>query len=156
MARKKVLLFKSGFTLIELLIVISIIGILVGLGFSNYLNSLKAGRDTKRKTDLQGIQRALEIYYEDNQAYPPSLTFGTSFCHPSGCATAKYMEMLPQDSVGANYVYLTDASGSFYQLYSCIENPNDSNPGVQDYLPSCGTGVCNPCRFGVSSSNTTP
>lgn len=148
---------SNSFTLIELLIVLSIIGVLVLLGFSNYLNSVKAGHDARRKSDLKNIQNALEVYYEDNQAYPTTLTFGTSLCHPTGgCSAAQYMQVVPRDPYGANYIYLTDATGSYYQLYSCIENPNDSGLGVQDYGPICGSGVCNPCRFGLSSSNTLP
>ena len=147
---------NKSFTLIELLVVMAIIGILATLGFSSYLNSVKAGRDARRKSDLNRIQKALEIYYEDNKAFPTDLTFGNSLCHPDGCTTAEYLKLVPLDPGGANYVYATDATGSYYQLYACIENPNDSGPGVKDYTPSCGSGICNPCRFGLSSSNTTP
>lgn len=146
--------FSAGFTLIELLIVLAIIGILATLGFSSYMNSVKSGHDARRKSDLRAIQNALELYYQDNESYPGSLPFGSSFCHPTDCDTAKYMETIPKDPSGSDYTYVSD--GTTYQLYSCIENPNDSGPGVQNYAPSCGSGVCDPCRFGVSSPNSSP
>jgi len=63
---------KKGFTLIELLLVIIILGFLTSLIAGNFFTSLKKGRDARRKGDLEQIQRALEMYYEDNRAYPNS------------------------------------------------------------------------------------
>ena len=153
---------KKGFTLIELLIVIAIIVILAVFGFSNYLNSIKSGKDGKRKTDLQTIQRALEAYYLDNQAYPAAVgnavpNTGGAFCHPSGCATATYLQKLPTDTGGTAYYYIS--AGPSYQLYSCIENANDSGPNVKQagYAgTNCGSGSCNPCKYGIASTNTNP
>src|SRR3989338_11236591 len=105
---------RKGFTLIELLIVLSIIGILAALGFSSYLNSVKSGRDARRKSDLRAIQNALELYYQDNEEYPGSLPFGSSLCHPDNCDTAKYMESVPTDPSGSEYTYVTN--GTSYQL----------------------------------------
>lgn len=151
---------NKAFTLIELLIVIVIIGILALAVFFNYLNSLKSGKDAKRKSDLASIQKALELYYQDNQFYPAPVgnavpNTGGSFCHPGGCGTATYLKALPNDQ-GTPYWYASD--GTMYQLYSCIENINDSGSGVKQsgYGVSCGTGRCNPCRFGISSTNITP
>src|SRR3990167_3114383 len=100
--------YRKVFTLIELLIVLSIIGILAALGFSSYLNSVKSGRDARRKSDLKAIQNALELYYQDNEEYPGSLLFGSSFCHPVDCDTAKYMETVPKDPSGSDYTYVSD------------------------------------------------
>lgn len=125
------------------------------MGFSNYFNSLKSGKDGRRKTDLQSIQRGLELYYQDIGRYPdPPLS--DPLCHPNGCSRATYIQSLPKDPSRSDYVYVSD--GSFYQLYACIENANDSGPGVNQagYGQSCGGGPCDPCKFGVSSTNTTP
>lgn|SRR3989344_187327 len=154
---------SKGFTLLELLIVIAIIGILAVLGFSNYLNALKSGKDARRKADLQTIQKALETYYQDNQNFPlpdsnkiPTDAGSGSFCHQDGCDVETYLEKLPKDPSGGDYIYVSDQSS--YQLYSCIENPNDNGPGVNQtgYGQSCGGGSCDPCKFGISSTNTIP
>ena len=136
----------------------AILGILVTLGISSYTNSLKSGKDARRKSDLSTVQKALEIYYQDVGRYPESIS--NPFCHPLGCTTTQYLPTVPEDPNQIPYVYdLSD--GSYYRVYSCIENPNDNGPGVnQDgYGLDCsggGGGRCNPCRFGISSTNTTP
>ena len=62
----------SGFTLIELLVVIFIIGILVSLLLANILGARQRAEDLERKNDLQQMKRALRLYYNDNQRYPPA------------------------------------------------------------------------------------
>jgi len=62
-----------GFTLIELLTVISIIGILVGLGGYVYGQALAKNRDAQRLQDLETLKSALERYRLDNRRYPPTV-----------------------------------------------------------------------------------
>jgi type II secretion system protein G len=63
-------LMQKGFTLIELLVVIAIIGILSAVVLVS-LNSARAkSRDARRLSDIRQIMTALEIYYNDNGAYP--------------------------------------------------------------------------------------
>lgn len=150
---------QQGFTLIELMIVIIILGVLTTLISGNFLNSLKKGRDARRKGDLQNIQKALELYYEDVKAYPTTVTFGDQLCHPNlGCDTSTgkvYMQKIPVDpSSGYDYYYISP-DGTDYKLYSCIENEHDQGQGVLQagYNNNCGN--CE-CKFGLSSSNVTP
>ena len=154
---------KKAFTLIELVIVMAIVALLAILGFSSYINSVKAGKDARRKTDIAAIQKALEIYYQDNGAYPlpaatsiPSVpSTGGAFCHPNGCATANYLQVLPTDP-GSVTPYRYASDGTYYKIYSCIESTSDAGANVNQsgYGVSCGTGRCNPCRFGISSTNS--
>lgn len=59
-----------GFTLIELLVVIAIIGLLSTLAVVS-LNSARAkARDAKRLSDLRQIERALQLYWDDNEQFP--------------------------------------------------------------------------------------
>lgn len=155
---------QKGFTLLELLIVIIILGVLATLISGNFLNSLKKGRDTRRKADLQNMQKALELYYEDKKAYPLTnqIVFGNPLCETnpaSSCGTEKiYMQQLPTESTaGCQYAYESD--GTAYQLYSLIENDDDQGRGViqEDDGGYAGTNCgCGVCEFGISSSNSTP
>jgi len=61
---------QKGFTLIELLVVISIIGTLSSTVLVSVKNVRMKARDARRIADLEQIQRALELYYADNNAYP--------------------------------------------------------------------------------------
>jgi general secretion pathway protein G len=62
-----------GFTLIEMIIVITLIGILVGLALPQYKYSLKKARETVLKTDLFEFRKLINQYYNDKGKYPPSL-----------------------------------------------------------------------------------
>lgn len=56
----------KGFTLIELLIVIAIIGTLAGILFVSIgQGPLKKARDAKRKSDLNQVMKALDLYHFD-------------------------------------------------------------------------------------------
>lgn len=165
---------KKGFTLIELLLVIIILGILAALISGNLINSLVKGRDARRKSDLQNIQKAVEMYYEDNRTYPDTNTLNTAItsagelCYPGAggtpdCATKVYMFKVPNDpsyntanSSGPKYYYTTtDATNQHYELFSQIENTQDKGEGVKQtgytgFTTQCG-GIC---KFGVSDSGT--
>ena len=63
---------SSGFTLIELLVVIAIIGVLASVVLAS-LNSARAkSRDARRRTDINQLRLALELYYDANGSYPLS------------------------------------------------------------------------------------
>jgi len=65
--------FEKGFTLFELLVSISIIGILVAVSTVAFSNAQRKGRDSRRRGDMQAIQKAFEQHYADT-AY----VYGTS------------------------------------------------------------------------------
>ena len=151
---------NNAFSLIELLIVIILLGILASLVSGNFLSSLKKGRDARRKADLQEVQKALELYYENNKQYPSSLTFGGQLSD----ANKTYMQKLPTDpSSNCAYSYITDSTNQTYYLLSTIENSLDKSYGVSQtgYLDpndpniKLQCGGCN-CKFYVSSPNAPP
>jgi len=62
---------RAGFTLIELLIVITIMGILLGIAVINLSSNQVSARDEKRKSDVNTIAQQLENYYNTG-SYPSS------------------------------------------------------------------------------------
>ena len=66
----------KGFTLIELLVVIAIIGTLASVVLSDLNNARKKARDTSRIQHIAQIQRALELYFLENERYPDVATDG--------------------------------------------------------------------------------
>ena len=61
----------QGFTLTELLMVISILGVLGAIAIPVFMNRRVQAIDASMKSDLRTVATAMEIYYVDNDMYPP-------------------------------------------------------------------------------------
>lgn len=141
---------KNAFTLIELLIVISIIGIILGLAFVSFQETKKSARDTQRKADLEDVRSALEVYKADCGDYPSAIpTTGSSIKgdnSPSACSSNNtYMYTVPSDpSAGRSYYYRQITSTS-HELCAALENI----PGGT--LPTCGGSCGETCNYKVTN-----
>jgi general secretion pathway protein G len=82
-----------GFTLVELLVVISIIGLLSAVVFSSVNSARAKAKNSRRIADLKQLQLALEMYYNNNGAYPVTTAagafFGVHSCYPSNIGAAR-------------------------------------------------------------------
>jgi prepilin-type N-terminal cleavage/methylation domain-containing protein/prepilin-type processing-associated H-X9-DG protein len=70
MARRKTRIRKSGFTLVELLVVISIIGMLVGLLLPAINNARESGRRTVCQNNMRNVSTALINYENSRNLFP--------------------------------------------------------------------------------------
>ncbi len=104
----------AGFTLIELLIVVVMASFLLLMGFLilDPLSQLDKAKDAQRKHDFGQIKNALDTYYNDNNCYPTSVPFGSTW----SIGETVYMKKVPQDpdcyKTGYCYVYQTDTTSS--------------------------------------------
>ena len=136
---------QKGFTLIELLVVIAIIGILASFAIASFTSAQAKGRDSRRKSDLDAIKKALELAKGDssNGAYYPGCTT-SSPCDLSAVATippltTAYIRAVPSDpsstgtcTLGYKYCYVATVgsyAASTYQLQACLENGNEPSGG---------------------------
>jgi general secretion pathway protein G len=124
---------QTGFTLIELLVVIFVIGVLAGLILPNLVSSRQRARDSRRKHDLVEVKNALRLYYNDNQEYPGSVSFGSNWSE--GATT--YMQQIPADPQGGDrsYHYCVSADGNSFLLAAELENAGD--PDMEDSMNRC-------------------
>ena len=122
---------KNAFTLLEILVVISIIGILVTLGFAAFSTAQKKGRDARRKSDMKAVQSGLEQYHAKNNAYPTSAEIAADVTiFPSG---------LPADPRNdGDYVYTINWGTNGFCACTLLE----SSPGNAIGLPSGGVTAC--------------
>ena len=159
----------AGFTLVELLIVIAIIGIIAtGLVIAvNPLASIQKAQDTKRKSDLSQIQKALEAYYNDIGNYPPN--FGETDYRIKGLNDnvvawgdpwSPYMSTLPKDpNSSKKYVY--DSTEQAYYIYASLDRAANDSQACKSGGAKCdnvpGSETCGAvCNYGVSSPNVSP
>ena len=161
---------SNGFSLIEFLIAITVLAILAGvvIAYTDPFTQMKKAQDARRKSDLAQIRAGLEQYYKDNGVYPvstagsaekPYRITGFKVDHAIidwGEEWQPYMQVLPKDSVGRNYVYYASSGRQAYWLYASLEREGldiDSSilaNGIDTI--ACGK-VCN---YSVSSPNVSP
>ncbi len=69
-----------GFTLIELLVVIAIIGVLASTVLASVNTARMKARDAKRLADIRQLVLVLQLYYDDNNAFPPTPGCTSGWC----------------------------------------------------------------------------
>ncbi len=132
------MVLKKGFTLIELLVVISVIGILVGILASSFTTGQKRGRDTKRRADLQAVQKSLEQCFVLNGVYPAAaqVVSGSGLT----CGTQTTMNLIPLDPKNSGsyvYTYTVTADLDGYCYCAMLEQTASGNANTAG-----GGGAC--------------
>jgi prepilin-type N-terminal cleavage/methylation domain-containing protein len=131
-----------GFTLIELLIVIAIIGILASVILASLSTARAKSRDAKRVAEVGQIQKALELYYYDNnQTYPSTTPTGYSGAD-AGVQVLTANGLLPHTPLppaGTNPTY----------IYHGVTR--DLTTGA---LTECLGGPCNNFELGITLERT--
>ncbi len=74
-----------GYTLIEILTVVAIIGILATLSVGPIKAAQQRSRDAQRKSDMNLLAQALDLYYSENHTLPGD---GSTCSYKSGKTTA--------------------------------------------------------------------
>ena len=134
---------QSGFTIVELLIVIVVIAILAAISIVAYNGIQQRARDSERQSDINTMQKQLELFYTDRGYYPltESLIGGNGFSYAANNFT----------SPGPGYMVSptnTDKTVSSYKDFS--SPPND----VYGYLAykSDGTTRCSSAAGDVATA----
>ena len=125
---------QAGFSLTELMIVIVIIGILLGLVFSN-LNVMGDAQNLKAKKEVGDLKIKLEMYRADNGTFPASGALSALISNPGNAPRwRQYMKALPKDPWGNDYRYLNPGTrGGEIDIYSI--GP-DKREGTEDDVGS--------------------
>jgi len=134
---------QKGFTLIELLVVIAIIGLLSTLAVVSLNSARSKARDARRTSDIRQLQTALEMYFNEDGAYPATPTpdnlgeataantdplILTSVGFEETATGTIYMNQVPSDPQTStyHYVYAQTGTGTGYTIAFTLENENDT------------------------------
>lgn len=146
---------KNGFTLIEILVASTIIAVLSVIGVASYTSINKRSRDAKRKSDLEQVRSALEMYRTDTGSYPGSSTGFALITGLESVLVSTYMPSIPMDPKSTTAIpvtYYYSPLGTVAPFYSyCICANLESQTGISS---TCGAGVTLPtegCNYGLKN-----
>ena len=147
----------SGFTIVELLIVIVVIGILAAITIVAFNGIQSRANFAAYKSDIDTLNKAVNLYYADNGAYPGNLV-GTNGCWTNtgtrnfiSGLTPTYLPELPltpNASAGNYYAYCFRAGGTEYKLIRLVNGgmtlptvESTNNPDIDPIRSDRGWGV---------------
>lgn len=114
-----------GFTLIEVMIVIVILGVLAALIVPKVIGRPDEARVVAAKQDVSSLMQALKLYRLDNHRYPTTdqsldalVSKPTIAPIPPNWKSGGYLERLPKDPWGNNYLYLNPGVHGEIDVYS--------------------------------------
>lgn len=150
---------RQGFTLIEILVAATIIAVLSVSGVASYTSINKRSRDAKRKSDLEQVRSALEMFRVDKGYYPNSSGIWYTFSSVEAYVVPDYAPSVPTDpkSTAAkpvDYYYFSTGTGLKaynYCLCAQMESEADSNTCGVGLANSGGTTPVSWCNYGLKN-----
>lgn len=116
---------NHGFSLIEVMVVIAILGLLASLILPNVLGSADQANRQKARTDIVALENALAQYRLDNGTFPSTeqgldalINEPTVEPRPRNYRRGGYIQRLPQDPWGNDYLLLSPGEYSDFDVFS--------------------------------------
>ncbi len=121
---------KKGLTLIELLVVITMIGILGVWITGEFNNSIKRGRDAKRKSDLKAVQACMEQYFLVHNNQYQTFVVGSILINSVTIQCGGGNTLVVQDpkDVAPNRYTVMASSFTNFTISARLEAPNGTEP----------------------------
>jgi general secretion pathway protein G len=126
-----------GFTLIELMIVVVILGVLSGLVLPRIIDQPDKARIVKAKIQIESLSMALKQYKMDNGFFPTTEQgLGALEEKPATGRIPQhyplhgYIERLPKDPWGTDYVYICPGEHGDFDLISPGPNKSEGGEGA--------------------------
>jgi general secretion pathway protein G len=114
---------EAGFTLVEMLVVITIIGLIMGLVGPRVLNYLSESKAKAAKIQIESLSAALDLFYLDNGRYPGANEGLVALVQRPASANAwngPYLKTgaVPVDPWGHAYIYKVPGDHAAYEIDS--------------------------------------
>ena len=126
---------EEGFTLVEMLVVITIIGLIMGLIGPRVLNYLSESKVKAAKIQMQSFSSALDLFYLDAGRYPSSSEGLAALMQRTsgvGAWNGPYLRgnTLPNDPWNHPYVYRSPGERGPYDIMSYGADGQEGGSGV--------------------------
>jgi general secretion pathway protein G len=126
---------QQGFTLVEMLVVITIIGLIMGLIGPRVLNYLSESKVKAAKIQLQSFGGALDLFYLDAGRFPSTAEGLTALVRPAPGVAAwngPYLKggNIPNDPWSHGYVYRSPGEHGPYEIISYGADGQEGGSGV--------------------------
>ena len=132
---------QRGFTLIEILVVITIIGLIMGLVGPRVLNYLAEAKTKAAKIQIESFSGALDLFYLDTGRYPTNSEGLNALTQPPGSLTTwngPYLKgsTVPADPWGHPYVYRSPGQHGAYDIVSYGADGQEGGTGTASDVTS--------------------
>jgi len=126
---------EQGFTLVEMLVVITIIGLIMGLIGPRVLNYLSESKVKTARIQLQSFASALDLFYLDAGRYPSTSEGLAALVHQTPGVAAwngPYLKggSVPNDPWNHAYVYRAPGQHGPYDIMSYGSDGQEGGIGV--------------------------
>jgi general secretion pathway protein G len=126
---------QRGFTLVELLVVITIIGLIMGLVGPRVLNYLTESKAKAAKIQIESLSSALDLYFLDVGRYPTTSEGLVALVRRPGSSAAwngPYLKggLVPADPWGNPYVYRSPGEHGSYDIISYASDGQEGGTGA--------------------------
>lgn len=138
---------RNGFTLVEILVVLSIIAVMMAAAIVSYSSVTKKSRDAKRKSDMEQVRQALEMYRADNLTYPTCGVGAQAVsCLTGASGFSTYLSTAPTDPkasvTGFTYYYERPSTTTYcLSMFSESETSEKSFSGCAKPTGPTGTSI---------------
>src|ERR1700758_2563073 len=132
---------ERGFTLVEILVVITIIGLIMGLVGPRVLNYLTESKAKAAKIQIESFGSALDLYFLDNGRYPTSSEGLSALVQRPGSTgswNGPYLKgaVVPNDPWGNPYVYRAPGQHGTYDIVSYGADGQEGGQGTASDIVS--------------------
>ena len=132
---------QAGFTLVEMLVVITIIGLIMGLVGPQVLSRLSESKVKTAKIQIESLSAALDLFYLDNGRYPAGNEGLAALVQRPASASAwngPYIKTgsVPTDPWGHAYLYKVPGDHAAYEIASYGSAGQEGGAGSSTIIKS--------------------
>jgi len=126
---------QRGFTLVEILVVITIIGLIMGLVGPRVLSYLGESKSKAAKIQIESFGSALDLYFLDHGRYPTTSEGLTALVQRTGSSrtwNGPYLKgsTVPADPWGQPYLYRSPGEHGPYDVVSYGSDGQEGGTGT--------------------------